>query len=65
MSNIQIKTKFGGFPDVSVIGIDDGVLICSTSYPVSNSFSISYDEAADMAQKIMDVVSAHIQKVAA
>ena len=65
MSNIQIKTKFGGFPDVSVIDCNDGVLICSTSYPVSNSFSISYDEAADMAQKIMDAVSDHIHKAAA
>ena len=65
MSNIQIKTKFGGFPNVSVIDRDDGVLICSNSYPVSTSVAISYDEAADIAQKLMDMVSAHIQKVAA
>lgn len=65
MSNIQIKTEFGGFPSASVINTGDCVLITADSYPVRNAFAISYSEAADMAQKIMDAVSDHIQKAAA
>ena len=64
MSNIQIKTEFGGFPQVSVIDCDDGLIVSSDSYPIRNAFSISYEEAADLAQKLMDVVSDHIQKAA-
>ena len=65
MSNIQIKTEFSGFPQASVIDCEDCVLVTTDAYPVRTAFAISYSEAADMAQKLMDVVSAHIQKVAA
>lgn len=65
MSNLQIKTEYGGFPDASVIGTEDRVIVCAGAYPISTSFTISYAEAAELAQMIMDVVSDHVQKAAA
>ena len=65
MSHIQIKTEFGGFPDASVIDADDCVIVTANAWPVRTAFTISYEEASDLAQKLMDVVSDHIQKAAA
>ena len=65
MSNLQIKTEFGGFPDASVIGTEDSVIVCAGAYPIKTSFTISYEEAAEFAQMLMDAVSDHVQKAAA
>lgn len=65
MSTIQIKTNLGGFPSASVIDCGDKVLLAFNSWPNSSTANISYSEAADLAQMLMDVVSAHINKAAA
>jgi len=65
MSNLQIKTEFGGFPDASVIDAEDSVIVCAGAYPIRTSFTISYAEAAELAQMLMDVVRDHVQKAAA
>lgn len=64
MSNLQIKTEFGGFPDASVIDTEYSVIVCAGAYPIRTSFTISYEEAAELAQMLMDAVSAHINKAA-
>ena len=65
MSNIQIKTNLGGLPSASVIDCGYKVLLVFNSWPNSATASISYSEAADLAQMLMDVVSDHVQKAAA
>ena len=65
MSNLQIKTDLVGFPSASVIDCGDRVLLVFNSWPNSATASISYSEAADLAQMMMDVVSDHVQKAAA
>lgn len=65
MSNIQIKTNLGGFPSASVIDCGGTVLLVFSSWPNSSTATISYSEAADLAQMLMDVVSEHINKAEA
>jgi hypothetical protein len=60
---VNIKANFG-YPNISVIP-SDGVIISVCNYPVSHSVCISYDEAAELAQQLMDAVSAHVEKLAA
>lgn len=65
MINIQIKTNLCGLPSASVIDCGDKVLLVFNSWPNSATAIISYSEAAELAQMLMDVVSDHVQKAAA
>ena len=44
---------------------EKGVIVSIGNYPLSATIVVSTEEAADLAQQIIDVVSNHIQKVAA